>query len=169
MKQIQRENTFETNSSSVHCLTLYKIDFNEEEYKEIAKMVYYNVELIDNFDYQINTTDVYEKLSYLYSVSVFLKIWPLYDELMKLFPRCVFERPSYWDNDEEVYIEDRRISSFKECANCDLDHLYFEPEDVDYIIKNVLRIIFTAHLNVRRDEQPSIDDKLELEKQIIGG
>ena len=28
MKQIQRENTFETNSSSVHCLTLYKIDFN---------------------------------------------------------------------------------------------------------------------------------------------
>lgn len=167
MKQISRLNTFETNSSSVHCITLYKDTTEPMDYKHMAFSLTYNIPLINDDNFNGKLVEIEDKLSYIYSLSVFLKEWKLYDKLLDTFRNCIFQRPSYWDGDEEVYIDDRRISSFKDCANCDLNHVYFEKEDLKYICDNLLDIIFKADIVVQYDGVPVNNDK-EFEKQIIG-
>lgn len=167
MKQISRLNTFETNSSSVHCITLYKDTTEPVDYKHMAFSLTYNIPLINDDNFNGKLVEIEDKLSYIYSLSVFLKEWKLYDKLLDTFRNCIFQRPSYWDGDEEVYIDDRRISSFKDCANCDLNHVYFEKEDLKYICDNLLDIIFKADIVVQYDGVPVNNDK-EFEKQIIG-
>ena len=169
MRQTSRFNTFETNSSSVHCITLYKNNTEPVNYKHRAFGLTYNIPLINDGNFNGNLVEIEDKLSYIYSLSVFLKEWKLYDKLLDTFHNCIFQRPSYWDGDEEVYIDDRRISSFKDCANCDLNHVYFEKEDLKYIYDNLLKIVFESSMEIAYDSTPEPDPEKELEKQIIGG
>lgn len=149
MKQMVRSNTFETNSSSIHSLVIFK---EKKEFPNISQLTW----LIPIFDlsssFYLNEPE--EIISYLYTLGLASHCWKLVDNLKGNFPKCIFQKPS-WDlpyESETGFCDDREIISF-----CDLNANFashFSREEVEEISKlsNFINIIFNGEIYSAQDE-----------------
>lgn len=160
MKQLIRNKTFETNSSSVHSLAICKSNKTDEEWELIASEFEENIPLSD-FDYDQILDTPREILSYLYSWSVVVHYWKLYDLIKQTFPRCIFEKPRYelpW-NSKKGYCDDREITSFCEVINCNI-YPRLNAISSEYVINHLAKVVFSGKLALLydRDFDDYIDD-----------
>lgn len=178
MRQVIRNNVFETNSSSIHSIviekshydSLYEIDplFDKGpdvyEYNNQVQDVFYNVPLIQYAHQIYDQPD--EILSYLYSLAIMLHFNPLEDKLRKLFPNCVFQKPLYDINDEYEYCDDRTITNFCDCVNVDLP-CFANNEDTLYQLTDFcLSIIYHGKVTISEDSFKEYLRKHELNKDL---
>lgn len=152
MKQNIRNNTFETNSSSIHSLVIFK---EKKEFPTISQLTW--LIPIFNSSYSFYLTDPEEIISYLYTLGLASHCWKLVDNLKEKFPNCIFQKPS-WDlpyESETGFCDDREIISF-----CDLNAdftSHFSREEVEEISKlsNFINIIFNGEIYCAQDESYS--------------
>jgi len=173
MNQKIRNNTFETNSSSIHSLAICKTDKTDTQFELLASEYEVNIPL-ENFDYDMILDEPYDILSYLYSYSVVSKYWKLYDLIIKTFPNCIFEKPRYdlpW-NSKKGYCNDRSIISFCDVINCHMAPL-LEKNAQEYILDHLAKVVFSSKICIMRDlnfgnyidERDDIIDKEKYKKE----
>lgn len=145
MKQLIRNKTFETNSSSTHILVLLK---HSDDLSEMGMEAH--IPIMDNF--QGFTRDPEEIMSYLYTIGLLAHNWHLVDSLKREFPLCIFQKPQ-WDlpyESETGFCDDREVTSFCELINSSMC-CYFSDDDINTIIAHLKDFIFKGELFVMWD------------------
>ena len=144
MKQQIRNQTFETNSSSVHSVVIFDSadDFGIEGLVHIMK---------SNPKYTL--TEPLEILSYIYTVFLQHHKWFYIDELKSEYPNCIFEKP-YWEDkykNEGFYSNDVEITSFCNLYENDFNSHY---DDKNLKLLYLMRkdAIFKSEVLVLRDQ-----------------
>lgn len=148
MKQLIRNNTFETNSSSIHSIAIMKSDrnldlFGMEEHIPI---------ILDECDFQGYTHDPARLLSYLYTLSLVAHDWNLLDKIKEEFPACIFQKPS-WDlpyKSKTGFCDDREVISFCDLVNGDIP-VRFDSEQMVEIRNNLKDIVANGELYIGVD------------------
>ena len=138
MKQLIRQNTFETNSSSIHCLVIEKDSkINENIDIEGVILPFYHKDAVNKYVENIYVKPI-DKARYLWTICCLLENYGEAEEfveefksiLRSIFPKCTFEYV-----EEPEYLED-------------FEGLMDNPKLLDYdFILNLVKkgkIIFTS-------------------------
>lgn len=169
MKQVIRNKTFETNSSSCHSLAIKKSDISIQDLRDCAFKLKYHIPLVDTSE--INCTEDPETiLSFLWTIANAGHKWELVDELKKTFPNCIFQKPQ-WDlpyESDTNYCDDREITSFCDIINTNMSN-HFDDKDISYIILHLKEIVFSSILYVKTDESllNYFKDKLDIKDENL--
>lgn len=145
MKQIIRNKTFETNSSSTHTLSIYKHTNNVGEIDLDA-----HIPIMDNF--HGDTKDPETILSYIYTMALVSHNWKVIDKIKQEFPLCIFQKPQ-WElpyESDTGYCDDRAVISFCELLNTELP-CYFDEDDMNTIWAHLKEFVFEGELYVGYD------------------
>ena len=144
MKQQIRNQTFETNSSSVHSVVIFDNapDYGMETFIPIMK---------SNPGYILKEPE--EILSYIYTVFLRHHKWFYIKELKSDYPNCIFEKP-YWEDKhtgEGFYSDDVEITSFCDLYDNDFNSMY---DDKNLKLLYLMRkdAIFKGEVVVKRDQ-----------------
>ena len=148
MNQSIRSNTFETNSSSIHSLVIFKDKKSVKDLKEYN----YLVPIFDGWDsfYLCDPEDI---LSYLYTMGLSSHTWKLVDNLKEMFPNCIFQKPS-WElpyESETGCCDDRTIISFCNLTSDFKTHFYGNDLDEISDKENLFNIIFNGEIYAHQD------------------
>lgn len=116
MIQKKRINTFETNSSSIHCLT---VDFNVEVEKNLKEL---KIDIYPFKDEEICQPEIFstliEKLRYLWTIICSIEDFGGYDEQvdeLKSMLRSIFPQVNFYYIEKVAYLED-----FEDIFECNL-------------------------------------------------
>ena len=144
MKQQIRNQTFETNSSSVHSVVLFDDVTKEYGLEENISI------MVDNPKYLLKEPK--EILSYIYTTFLYHHKWYYIRDLKEKFPNCIFEKP-YWADShtgDGFYSDDKEITTFCDLYDSDFCNC-FTDKHLRIMWKCMYHIVFNGEVLVQRD------------------